>query len=473
MSKSTQPSRRETLKALSAMAAAGALGGCTTPGTGDPDDTDTLGETGSDDPLTAIQHIVVLMMENRSFDHYFGALKLEEGREDVDGLTVDMSNPDKDGVEVPVFRLGKHCQADPPHGWTSSRAQFEEGALKGFVKVHEGGRGATANEAMGYYNREDVPVYYALADAHAICDRWFASVMGPTWPNRIYAYTGTSNGMQSNDFGFVPFEQPSIFSQLTEAGVSWKIYYHEAPFAALITTSGGIVSERFTTIEQFFRDLEAGTLPQVVFIEPGYTLNDDHPPHPVPLGQALVGTVYAALAESDVWEKTLMIVDYDEHGGFFDHVVPPKVADDHADTGFDQLGFRVPGIVAGPWAKPGACVHTQFDHTSVLKTIQERFGLEPLTARNAAATALWDCLDLEAMAARTPHPKATLPVLTIDPSDFGDECRYDLLVPGQTELDACFDLGLLDPRFDRRGEARQILDRLLVRGEKLGVLRFR
>lgn len=463
--------RRQTLKALSALAGAGALGACTTGGDATDEDTDT--DTDAADPMSAIGTIVVLMMENRSFDHYLGSLSLLEGRTDVDGLTADMSNEDADGNEVKVFHLDKHCQADPPHGWNSSRRQFDGGTQGGFVKEHAGGRGETAAEVMGYYTRADLPIYYALADAHAICDRWFCSVMGPTWPNRIYAYTATSNGMMSNDFGYVPFEQPSIFSQLDEAGVSWAIYYHEAPFGALVSTSGGLFGEHFHPIEQLFRDLEAGTLPQVVFVEPGYTLNDDHPPHPILLGQALVGTVYKALAESAYWERLLMIVDYDEHGGFYDHVPPPKTQDDHAADGFDQLGHRTPGLVLGPWAKPGACIHTQYDQTSVLKTIQERFGLGTLTRRNEVANPLWDCLDLDAMAARRPHPPATIPTLEVSADDFGSECFYDLLVPGQSELDACFDKGLLDRGLDRRHEARAILDRLLVRGEKLGVVRFR
>lgn len=464
-----RPSRRDTLKTLSALAGVAATGstlsGCEAPPDDGPaDDTDLA------DPRTAIETIVVLMMENRSFDHVFGSLTLAEGREDVNGLTADMANPDADGEPVPVFRLTKECQLDPPHGWSSSHRQFADGACSGFVLEHQGGATSVSREAMGYYLREDLPIVYTLSDDNALCDAWFASVMGPTWPNRFYSFCATAEGMTHNDRGAIPFGAPSLFDQLDEAGVAWKVYFHDAPFSVLLERTGGLFGDNLRPIDEFFLDAAAGRLPPVVFIEPGYTINDDHPPHPVLLGQALIGTIYQTLADSPHWDRSMMVLNYDEHGGFFDHVAPPTTPDDHATDGFDQLGFRVPAMVMGPYAR-ASVVHTTYDHTSVLKHIQEMFGLEPLTQRNAHASALWDCLDTDRMARRDPRPPTVIPTLDVSPEDYGDGCIYGV-APGQEELDEAFDLGLVDGRYDRRHLAADTLDRMLVRAEKLGVLRF-
>ena len=287
--------RRETLHAMGATAVAG-LAGCTT-STDAPKVTPDPADAAPTGP--AIDTVVILMMENRSFDHYFGAHSIEEGRTDVDGLAPGMSNPDADGETIEVFRMHHDCLEDPPHGWTSSHDQFGDGANDGFVQAHQDGRSEVAQEVMGYYGRDELPIFYALADDNAVCQRWFASVMSSTWPNRIYGYCGTSDGMKTNDFGRVPFEMKSIFEQLDEAGVSWHVYVHEVPFVALLDGFGYQGSdERISLIDKFYEDAANGDLPEVVFVEPGYTFNDDHPPHSVTLGQVFVGSVYRALAES-------------------------------------------------------------------------------------------------------------------------------------------------------------------------------
>ncbi|MCB9682241.1 MAG: alkaline phosphatase family protein [Alphaproteobacteria bacterium] len=462
-------SRRSALKGLGATAGLAAIAsGCTTGGDDVGDDTDT--DTTPLDPKTAIDTFVILMMENRTFDHYLGALTLDEGRDDVDGLTAGMENPDADGVMVPVHPLELACIEDPPHGWDRSHDQFDGGTNAGFVRAHDDGRSTFARTVMGYMRRADLPISYALADDNAVCDRWFASVMGPTWPNRIYSLCATSDGMKSNDFSRAPFKLRSIFEQLDEAGVSWAVYYHDLPFATLVDYTGGLFGPNMRPIEQYFDDAANGTLPKVCFVEPSYGANDDHPPHAPILGQVLIGAVYKALAESPQWERSMMIVDYDEHGGFYDHVAPPTTADDHAADGFDQLGFRVPSLVLGPYARTEA-IHTQFDHTSVLKHLQEVFGMDALTARNAAANPLWDCLDLDAMAARQPRAPTTLPVVDIDPADFTGGC-YAYIDPGQPELERLFDMGILDARLDRRALTMEVVDRVLLRAEKLGLVRL-
>jgi phospholipase C len=422
------------------------------------------------DPLSRIRHHVIVMMENRSFDHYFGSLSLIEGRADVDGLTASHAVPDADGVLIPPSLLTGDCVADPPHGWSSSHEQFNGGLNDGFVRVHAGGRGETANEAIAYYGRAELPVYYTLADDNALCQRWFASVMGPTWPNRFYALCGTSRGLDNNDFDAVPFPAKSIFRQLNEAGVTWRVYASDISFALLLQDSGAHLNDgHFAFIEDYFTDCANDTLPEVAFVEPSYLMNDDHPPHDRRLGQLFVGTVYQALADSPAWSSALMVVDYDEHGGFYDHVPPPTTADDHAREGFDQLGFRIPALVVGPYVKPGV-VSTQFDHTSVLAQIQTRYGLERLTARNEAANDLTDCLDWDRLERGAPRPPTPLPALEIDPEVLGRGC-VALTGSGQPELERFYDEGHVPAHLDFRPRRDELIAKLLHRAEKMGLLR--
>jgi phospholipase C len=457
-----RPTRRQTLQGLSALAATSALG--------------CKPESAADEvpvePASRVKTWVIVMMENRSFDHYFGALSLDEGRTDVDGLTPAHTNPDADGNPVPAFPLDRDCLDDPPHGWSSSHDQHAEGANSGFVLAHHGGVGEVSREVMGYYGRTELPMFYALADQGALCQRWFASVMGPTWPNRFYSLCGTSLGGDNNNFSQVPFTAKSIFRQLDEAGITWRIYATDVPFAALLADVGTVRDDtRVVHIDQFYWDAEHGQLPTVCIVEPGYTFNDDHPPHAIALGQLFVGSVYKALADSPQWEGSAMIVDYDEHGGFYDHVPPPTTDDDYADLGFDQLGFRIPGLVVGPWAKT-AVVDTVYDHTSVLSTLQDAFGLDRLSARNAAANPLWDCFDLDAMRAGAPRAPITLPTMEVDEEALIAACGL-YAAPGQHELDHMADTGQIRPAWDFRGRLDETIARQLARAEKMGLLKVR
>lgn len=463
----SRPSRRETLQALSALAGARWVGGCAPPPADDDPGPQVLAE-----PLQAIRHHVIVMMENRSFDHYFGSLSLDEGRDDVDGLRAGMVNLDLAGEAVVPFALGHDCLDDLPHSWGSSRLQFGEGRNDGFVLAHHGGEGETSREAMGYYRRADLPVYYALADDNALCQAWHASVMGPTWPNRFYAICGTSGGWTKNDFEAVPFPHRSIFQQLEDAGVTWKVYYTEFPFPGLVADAAAHSEDgHFAFIEDFYRDCEEGTLPEVAWIEPGYTFNDDHPPHAIALGQVLIGTLYRALADSPLWGGSMMVVDYDEHGGLYDHVPPPLTQDDLAEQGFDQLGFRVPALVLGPFAKVGV-VTTQYDHTSVLKQLQRRYRLESLTLRNEAANDLADCLDWDRMARQDPRAPTPLTVVEVSRDELDTAC-VGMAQSGQPEMEHACDVGLIPRSLDARGRREEALARLLHRAEKIGLLRVR
>ena len=367
-----------------------------------------------------ITTIVSVMMENRSYDHYLG------GRTLVglpgDGLVATMSNPDLDGNAVPVLPIGSNlCTPDPPHSWAASHAQFNNGANNGFLSEYERRHGRGANGSMSYMTRNELPITWSIADAYTTCDRWFASVMGPTWPNRMFWHSAQSRGVKENRIPDGGINWPTIHHQLDNAGVPWAYYYNDLPFVPTfkeLDVEGRV--KRF--LYDFIDDAAAGALPPVVFIDPAFTLNDDHPPHHPLLGQQFISLIYNTLAASPQWNNLLLLVTYDEHGGFHDHVAPPKTSDDRAAEGFDQLGFRVPTMVAGPYVKQSYVSSVQFDHTSVLAHIATMFDLPPLTARSSAASDLTDCIDLDRLQARTPAPPTPIVAMEIDEDELAAAC---------------------------------------------------
>ena len=339
--------------------------------------------------LEGIEHIVVLMMENRSFDHFLGALSSDAAyanKSTVDGLKGTETNPAPDGSNVAVFKMSNFTPEDPPHGWDAARDQFNDGKNDGFVKAHAG---KSQDEAMGYHDRSQIPLYYWFADNFAICDAWFSSVMGPTWPNRFYLHATTSKGKKNN----TPlFQAPrTIWDELKSKSLSAKNY------AAGVTTwiVGGFPTKALSgtsaPIGQFFEAAKDGSLPSFSLIDPDYLASDDHPAHNILRGQAFVASVYKALAESPLWPKTLLIVTYDENGGFYDHVPPPKTVDD--DPEFAQLGFRVPAFVIGPTVKKGYVCKTQLEHSSVAATLKTRWDIGSLSKRMDATNDISDCID--------------------------------------------------------------------------------
>jgi phospholipase C len=410
--------------------------------------------------LAGIDTIVVLCMENRSFDHYLGSLRLVEGRHEIDGLTGAESNPAPDGSTVAVHALETFTPADPPHDWNSSHAQWDMGANDGFVKAHAG---ADQADVMGYYVRSQIPITYALADQACVCQRWFASVMGPTWPNRFYLHCATANGMQTN---LPVVGVKSVFDQLAAANVTATNYFHDVAWAV----GGYLKLAGNTPVEQFFSAAQAGTLPAFAIIDPQFTgtgANDDHPSHDVRLGQALIASVVAAMAQSPQWPRSLLVITYDEHGGFFDHVPPPTAHDPNQQ--FQQLGFRVPAIAIGPTVRAGCAVPDVLEHASIAATVAAKWGLPPLTDRAAAATDLSVLID--PLALTTPHPPPVLPPLAMSRAALAER-RARPEPPAHEELRAVLDARPPPPGLDRRAEADAITDRVLAWGEKLGAVRF-
>ena len=336
------------------------------------------------DNLNKIDHIVVLMMENRSFDHMLGYLKLVAGHADVDGLEIGMANKYK-GKTYPAHHLNitvLNDQQDPCHGGKCVVDQLKDNN-GGFVSNFA----ATSKDpyigvVMGYYNQDDLPAYDHLAQEFMICDRWFSSVPGATFPNRLYALAGQAD--KSKDNKKIPiYDKPTFVRHLDKKKISWRWYVHDKLLTLRITTLRLIdgkyrFSDNYKKFNSdFFKDAAEGKLPAVSWIDPNFVdfgsadANDDHPPADIVAGQDLVLKTYHALINSPLWSKTLFIIVYDEHGGFFDHVAPGKAEDD--DPNFRSYGLRVPAIIVSPWVGRGQVSHTLFDHTSIIKTILLRF----------------------------------------------------------------------------------------------------
>jgi phospholipase C len=459
--------RRQVLAGLGASLGAAAIG-CSGPGVsaGDPDghvdDVDpdaapppnacTATSTLSPGELLAgIDTIVVLCMENRSFDHYFGSLRLVEGRTDLDGLTGAESNRDPSGLLIPTHLLESFTPADPPHGWDACHEQWNGGLNDGFVLAHAGDDQA---DVMGYHVRAQLPIAYALADQAALCHRWFASCLGPTWPNRFFLHCGTSNGIQSN---FPSLGLRSIWNRLDDAEIANRNYYHDVAWA----TGGFGKTSGLGSIEQFFDDAAAGNLPPFSIVDPAFFgggANDDHPAHDVRMGQALIASVVAALGQSPQWNRSLLVITYDEHGGFYDHVAPPAPpAGSEDDADWQRYGFRVPSLVIGPTVRRGCAIEDVFEHCSVAKTASVRFGLEPLNARADLAPDLSPCIDPRLLA--TPQPAPVLPAITMSLRALADRQARMRGHVAHPEL----------ARF-LRTDPDPIVRRVLARGERLGAV---
>jgi len=361
--------------------------------------------------LEGIDHLVVVMMENRSFDHYLGALAWDPdypSRAVVEGLRGQELNPDGDGRLVSPARLTVDRTINPPHSWEASHAQFDGGRLDAFVRSAERARCEAPRQAISYFDRERLPILYALADQYTICDHWFSSVMGPTWPNRFYLHAATSWAHRAYWPNLDP-QAVTIWDAMRQRGVPARYYragllpWFSGAFLGKTMANAGVSAR---TLEQFFADARSGDLPSFAMVEPDFFSSDDHPPHHVSLGQAFIGTVAAALGDSPSWARTLLVVTYDEHGGFFDHVAPPSAVDVRRD--FAQLGFRVPTLLIGPRVRAGAVHQEVLEHVSVAATAACRFGLPPLTARMASAP------DFSA-AVRPPDDGAPLPPPKLEP----------------------------------------------------------
>jgi phospholipase C len=403
-------------------------------------------------PLSSVNHIVLLMLENRSFDHMLGFLYADSGNISptgaaFEGLEGTESNPDANGVSVPVSKINASQPnayympgADPGEGYSATNSQLfgsvtaptpPIAANQGFVtdfnytlgwQSKEPAKwpifaGTTANDIMGIFTPDMLPVLSALARGYAVCDHWFSSVPTETLPNRAFVCAGTSQGHM--DDNTKKYTCPSIFGLLSKNNVSWAIYGYIDP--PLTRHDFPDVTDAPETHFGLFTDFQAaaaaGTLPAYTYLEPSWDAagNSQHPNYDVALGEQLIHDVYYALRNGPAWNQTLLIITYDEHGGCYDHVSPPTGAvppDNSAgEKGFDfkRFGPRVPTVLVSPLIPAGTVFRVPagampLDHTSILKTIETRFNLPSLTARDAAARDVGAALTLTG--ARTDDPLA-------------------------------------------------------------------
>jgi phospholipase C len=360
---------------------------------------DSLGVSAEARARIPITHLIVVMQENRSFDHYFGRLS-KSGQPDAEGWPDSFSNLDTAGATLSPFHLTSTClQNDLPHGFAPMHAQSNGGKLDGFI-TSAAVSGHDGHDALGYYDETDLPFYYWLAKTYAIGDRHFSSVLGPTWPNRDYLYAATSNGVhETRD---VMTGTRTIFDALDEAHVRWGVYTDGKPRQdALGWDFGHAGVARFSALTEALAD---GSLPEVAFVDPGAT-QDEHPPNDVQKGEAWARTLYTAAVTSPLWPKLAVIYTYDESGGLFDHVPPPKAClASPQETDFDTLGFRVPLTIISPWARPHFVSHAVHDHTSITRLIELLHDMPALTGRDANADALLDLFDFDCPMACPPAP---------------------------------------------------------------------
>jgi phospholipase C len=361
---------------------------------------DTLGVSREVRDAIPITHVIVLMQENRSFDHYFGKLA-QAGQPAAEGLPAGFANPDREGRMVASFHLPTTCvPMDPPHQWASMHAHWNGGRMDGFVaEADEDGNGRWA---MGHYDARDIPFYYWLANTYAISDRFFSSAMGGTWPNRQIMYTGTAQSQRAPT-GMLRGAR-SLFDALDDAGVPWRVYT-DGPARQDCIGWPARGARGVEPMSRFIVALANGMLPPVSFIDPNE--EDEHPPADVQRGENWARRLYVRITNSPLWPRLAVFFTYDEGGGFADHVPPPSACPPSADRDeYDRRGTRVPLIVVSPWARAHHVSHEVADHASLLRFIELLHDLPALSDRDANAGALLDMFDFTAARLRHPPPAA-------------------------------------------------------------------
>jgi len=423
------------------------------------------------DQLQKIQRFVVLMMENRSFDHLLGYLKTVNPQ--IEGLAgSEYSNyPDPATKQQPSVSVSPTAppamKFDPPHEFEDVQIQLygpapsapgastvpnprvNPASMTGFLFVGNQAAAIAKVPAEGVRVMQgfavgQVPYLTALAQEFALFNFWYSALPGPTWPNRFFVHAATSGGLTDSpgtaaiSAGY-SFKNDTIYHALTNAGKDWRIYHDGLPQTAGIDSLRSAYVDPFTKnfreFDYFVQDIKDGILPEYTFIEPQYDVGDNyqfgnsmHPVNDVSAGDTLVKFVYEALRGSDYWQNTMLIITFDEHGGFFDHVPPPAAvptgddgsyANAENNFNFDLYGVRVPTIVISAYTQKGTVIGTDpkepttiFDHTSILATVEEKFNLPPLTARDKVANKLDVALNLDA-------PRTDAPMVLQLPSPFG------------------------------------------------------
>ena len=442
------------------------------------------------DLVPQVKHIIVLMMENHSFDNYLGTLGRGDGLPLGDDGRPDAENPDSAGTPIRAYHAGSTVQQKgaPCQSWSASHAQWAGGKMNGFVtSTEQAASEGDKSAAMGYWTDQDLPFYHGLARTFPLADRWFSSCLGPTFPNRRFLLAGTANGLM-DDLPFNLLDRPkagTIMDMLTRHEISWvnyrpassdqsefrrymhyrrrrtrhhlgslgrpmrktsDVFKRDLQFTSAIYPLGMIsYMAHVRSIERFFADADSGNLPSFSIVDPDFRGYSEENPQDIRKGESFAAEVINRVMHGPAWADTLLIWLYDEAGGYYDHLPPPAAVppDDvrgrslatrpglprtllktffpsyvrHAEElvagpdAYDTYGFRVPAVIVSPRARPDCVLSDVFDHTSVLKLVEEKWNLPALTRRDAAAIAPLDALDLTAPPAFLTPPELPRPAL--------------------------------------------------------------
>ena len=358
---------------------------------------------------SGIQHIVVVTMENRSFDHFLGWLPNADGRQ------AGLSFGDKAGVTHQTHSLSGDftgCPgADPDHSYNGARIEYSDGKMDGFLRA-----GHNDPFCLGFYGEHDLIFLGALAWNYTACDRYFAAFLGPTFPNRMFLHAAQTDRL---DDSVKLSSLPTIWDRLKERGISANYFFSNIPYLALWGTRHlGICRLH----EDFLEAAREGTLPAVSFVDPHYTViddgagDDDHPHADIRKGDKFLYDIFEAVSNGSGWANTVLVINFDEWGGFYDHIVPPTVEDDNVNPNpgphpdYHQLGFRVPCIVVSPWSPATIVSDGPYEHCSTLRMIEWRWALEPMSLRDKTAKNLATTMDFSMKRAPAKLPKFTAPV---------------------------------------------------------------
>jgi phospholipase C len=372
--------------------------------------------------MPQIKHVVVLMMENHSFDNILGMVPFRvPGRRKVDGLTrrhgrLSNVNSDAAGHKVFASAASSPCQLDgvPRQDWNASHQSWANGANSGFVL-------ASGPVAMKFWDDRDLPFTYSLVENFPVGNRYFCSALAQTYPNRRFFFCGTASGLvaTNNQTFTTPAANGTIFDRLDAHHITWANYFQNAPSPLIVPGVGAPASRkgRFRKMDQFFKDAAAGHLPAFSFLDPDYDTTSEENPQDIQVGEELVAKVTKALMHGPGWKHTAFFLTYDEHGGYYDHVPPPRAIkpDNIAPIpvpgqaplvpgGFDRYGFRVPTVVVSPWARANYVSNVVQDHTSITAFIEHKWNLPAMTFRDANAQPMTDYFDFRAPVAPFAEP---------------------------------------------------------------------
>jgi phospholipase C len=371
-----------------------------------------------------IKHVVVLMMENHSFDNLLGMVPHQvPGRGNVDGLTIRRNGRPADFNPGPHGRVyARHsvtpCQDPhlPNQTWNASHQSYDRGFMEGFVA-------ASGNTAMLYWDGSDIPFTYSLARHFPIGQRYFCSVLAQTYPNRRFFFCATASGLIATDSTTfsTPAQNGTIWDRLDPHGISYAVYYQNLPSWAIVPGAITGRGAKQHKMDDFYPDVAAGKLPAFTFIDPNYDTTSQENPQDIQVGERFIARVVNALMAAPTWQHTALFITYDEHGGYYDHVPPPRAVepDDIAPMlgprnvggAYNRYGFRVPMIVVSPWAKKGYLSNVVQDHTSMCAFIERKWNLPAMTFRDANADAMTGYFDFSRAAFATPPRLASAPPL--------------------------------------------------------------